>query len=81
MWLRRRLSCCINILLLVSFGFILHKNSVECRGKKPIGFKTDNVFGCPCGMGVEGPRRNDVRKHREFDSEEVKNLTLNRSKR
>ena len=32
-------------------------------------------------MGVEGPRRNDVRKHREFDSEEVKNLTLNRSKR
>ena len=63
----------------------MHKNSVECQGKKPVGFETDNVFGCPCGMGVEGPRRNDVRrivrKRREFDSEEVKNLTLDRSKR
>ena len=85
MWLRRRLSCCINILLLVSFGFILNKNSVECRGKKPVGYEADNVFGCKCGMGMEGSRRNDVRrivrKRREFDSEEVKNLTLNRSKR
>ena len=85
MWLRRRLSCCINILLLVSFGFILNKNSVECRGKKPVGYETDNVFGCPCGMGIEGPRGNDgrriVRKRREFDLEEVKNLTLHRTKR
>ena len=85
MWLRRRLSCCIFISLLVSFGFILNKNSVECRGKKPVGYKKDNVFGCKCGMGIEGPRGNDVRrivrKRREFDSEEVKNLTLYRSKR
>ena len=85
MWPRRRLSCCINILLIVSFGFILDKNSVECRGKKPVGYKTDNVFGCKCGMGIEGPRGNDVRrivrKRREFDSKGFKNLTLNRSKR
>ena len=63
----------------------MNKNSVECQGKKPVGFKADNVFGCPCGMGIEGPRRNHVRrivrKRREFDSEEVKNLTLYRTKR
>ena len=46
----------IHIFSLVALEFILKKKTFT-EGKRPLGYKRGNVFGCPCGDGIEGPNK------------------------
>ena len=66
----------IRIFSLVAFEFILKKALTE--GRRPPGYQRGNVFGCPCGDGIEGPHKipHLDRRRREFEPDMLSNSTI-----
>ena len=58
--MRTTWSIQIHIFSLVALKFILQKTITE--SKRPPGYQRGNVFGCPCGNGIEGPRKLSINK-------------------
>ena len=55
MHVRTTWSIQIHIFSLVALKFILQKTITE--SKRPPGYQRGNVFGCPCGDGIEGQNK------------------------
>ena len=58
--MRTTWSIQIHIFSLVALKFILQKTITE--SKRPPGYQRGNVFGCPCGNGIEGPKKLSINK-------------------
>ena len=58
--MRTTWSIQIHIFSLVALKFILQKTITE--SKRPPGYQRGNVFGCPCGNGIEGRKKLSINK-------------------